>query len=673
MSYNGIAEPSEWPPRNLVPTSREPGPVPYLEQPPAVIPIDVGRQLLVDEFLIADSSLRREFHVPVLHEASPVLVPETPLEMNFGLCPVACPFKDGCFYDPADGLFKLWYHAGWFDGVALATSRDGIHWERPELDVEPGTNRVLPLRPQLQRDGVGVWLDLETDRAAERFKMFAYHRQRGAAFRYGELGGPNTPTDRAGGHVYSSPDGIHWTERAATGPGGDNTTIFYNPFRKRWVYSVRTSDRAVGRRRGYREHSDLFAGAAWQREDVAHWAGADHLDPPSREFGYPTQLYNIDAVGYESILLGFLMIHRGPPNEICDESARSLRDTEDHENGAWGSARWPPFSDQGSFPKITELLVGYSRDGFHFDRRDRTPIVAGTHRPGDWNRDYIHSCGGCCLIVGDRLHIYFGAFSGVSPKLGTHMYAGGSTGLATLRRDGFVSHAAGSKGGTLTTRPLRFSGSHLFVNAAAAGGELRAEVLDAAGNPIAPFSRAQCVPVSGDATQQAVTWGNDGNLERVAGQPVRLRFHLRSAALYAFWVSPDRSGASHGYVAAAGPGFTAATDTVGQGAGSRRGAPRSATARPPPGARRPGRVGGVVVAVADVEAAEVFGMRSAQRFDDRLGCGPRTLGQQHGPAERAGRRCASLPAGLATRPSARPSIESGASTSGASCPGASPG
>ena len=176
------------------------GPLP--EQPPAVIPIDVGRQLLVDEFLIADSSLRREFHVPVLHEASPVLVPETPLEMNFGLCPVACPFKDGCFYDPADGLFKLWYHAGWFDGVALATSRDGIHWERPELDVEPGTNRVLPLRPQLQRDGVGVWLDLETDRAAERFKMFAYHRQRGAAFRYGD--GPC----------------IHWTERAATGPGG---------------------------------------------------------------------------------------------------------------------------------------------------------------------------------------------------------------------------------------------------------------------------------------------------------------------------------------------------------------------------------------------------------------------------------------------------------------------
>ena len=237
-------------------------------------------------------------------------------------------------------------------------------------------------------------------------------------------------------------------------------------------------------------------------------------------------------------MLGLFMIHRGPPNEICDA---------------------------GNFPKITELLVGYSRDGFHFDRRDRTPLVAGTHQAGDWNRDYIHSCGGCCLIVGDQLYLYFGAFSGVSPKLGANMYAGGSTGLATLRRDGFVSHDAGAGGGTLTTRPVRFNGSHLFVNAAADRGELRAEVLDDAGKPIERFSRERCAPVTGGGTQQAVTWGNGGKLAELAGRPVCLRFHLRVAALYSFWVSPDRSGASHGYVAAGGPGFTGATDTVGQG------------------------------------------------------------------------------------------------------------
>ena len=50
-------------------------------------------------------------------------------------------------------------------------------------------------------------------------------------------------------------------------------------------------------------------------------------------------------------------------------------------------------------------------------------------------------------------------------------------------------------------------------------------------------------------------------LALLAGRPVRFRFHLANAKLYSFWVSPDLSGASHGYVAAGGPGFTGAMDT----------------------------------------------------------------------------------------------------------------
>ena len=61
----------------------------------------------------------------------------------------------------------------------------------------------------------------------------------------------------------------------------------------------------------------------------------------------------------------------------------------------------------------------------------------------------------------------------------------------------------------------------------------------------------------------AVTWKAAG-LGALAGKPVRFRFHLRNGRLYAFWVSPDASGASHGYVAAGGPGFAGPVDTVGQ-------------------------------------------------------------------------------------------------------------
>lgn len=54
--YNGIKIQGQWPPRNYEASSKEPNPVPYLEVPPEVIPIDVGRQLFVDDFLIWRSS-----------------------------------------------------------------------------------------------------------------------------------------------------------------------------------------------------------------------------------------------------------------------------------------------------------------------------------------------------------------------------------------------------------------------------------------------------------------------------------------------------------------------------------------------------------------------------------------------------------------------------------------
>ena len=118
----------------------------------------------------------------------------------------------------------------------------------------------------------------------------------------------------------------------------------------------------------------------------------------------------------------------------------------------------------------------------------------------------------------------------------------------------------------LTTRPVRFTGKYLFVNVDADGGELRVEVLGADGKVIEPLTRQNSVAVRADKTLQRVDWKGVKDLSTVAGRPVRFRFHLRNGRLYAFWVSPEKSGASHGYVAAGGPGFTGPTDTVGSGA-----------------------------------------------------------------------------------------------------------
>ena len=97
-----------------------------------------------------------------------------------------------------------------------------------------------------------------------------------------------------------------------------------------------------------------------------------------------------------------------------------------------------------------------------------------------------------------------------------------------------------------------------------AGGQFwLVEVLDKEGRVIKPFTRSKCTPIRSDKTSQPVKWGRQADLSALVGQPVRFRFHLQGGRLYSFWVSPERSGASHGYVAAGGPGFTGTTDTVG--------------------------------------------------------------------------------------------------------------
>ena len=113
----------------------------------------------------------------------------------------------------------------------------------------------------------------------------------------------------------------------------------------------------------------------------------------------------------------------------------------------------------------------------------------------------------------------------------------------------------------MLTRPVTFTGGHLFVNAV---GTLRAEVCTEQGVPIPGFTAADCLETTGDHTKAGVRWRENANLESLVGQPVRFRFYLQNGDLYAFWVSREASGASTGYVAAGGPKFTSSLDLPSQ-------------------------------------------------------------------------------------------------------------
>ena len=518
--YNGIVLPEVWPPRDRDPASRAPMPVPYLTQRPDVVPIDEGRQLFVDDFLIEQTTLRRTFHTPKKYPGNPILTPETRHELNEGVRPAAAPHSGGAWYDHRDRLFKMWYMTGWYGGAALAHSRDGLKWTRPDLGLERGTNHIPDPNPELRWGMDNVRVDWWAQSEQERFKrLHFYHKT--------DLG--------QGGRVHVSPDGIHWKTIGATGPSGDRNTFFYNPFRKRWVFSIKTQARDPSRSRAklYWEHRDFLGAAQWKKDEPVFWVGADDLDPPDPAVGVPPQIYDLDVAPYESLMIGMFQVHKGPPNNIAQ--ARRV-------------------------PKMTELNIGFSRDGFHWHRPLRTPFIAATRTPGSWERAYVHFVGGVLLVVGDQLYIYYSGLSGEAPK-GPDMYAGGATGLALMRRDGFASMDADASGGSLTTRKLRFAGGHLFVNASARAGEVRAEILDANGKTVAPFTRENSVPLAVDSTRQEMRWRGAAHLAAVAGKNVRIRFHLRSAELFSFWVSPHPEGYSWGYVAAGGPGLIGPVDS----------------------------------------------------------------------------------------------------------------
>ena len=516
--YNGIVLPSPWPPRRVPPTFVPESP-PYLVSPPPVINIEIGRQLFVDDFLIEESSLYRQFHRASYHPASPVLTPQEPWEtrdphaINTKIQPSqsAMVFSDGVFFDPADGLFKMFYMAGYQQATALATSRDGVTWQKPRLPIVPGTNIVWPHG----RDSNTVWLDHDAATRESRYKMASY------VLRDGSM------------RLSESPDGVRWRTVGQTGPCGDRSTFFRNPFRKVWTFSLRADDPSgVRRYRRYVESTD-FAATRWTPDQPVSWIGADTADPRRSDLDTRAELYNLDAVAYESVMLGLFTIFRG---------------------------------EQRTREKPNDICIGFSRDGFHWDRTSREAFLSVSEREGDWNWANVQSAGGCCAIVGDRLYFYVSGRQGIP---GTDLPGRCSTGLATLRRDGFASVTDEWPAGkpreirgdrsSLVTRPMTFRGGHLFLNADASG-EIRVEMLDAAGKVIAPYAAAQCEPLRGDSTRHRVRWQTAPTIDELSGQTVRFRFFLTRSRVYSFWVADAETGRSRGYAAAGGPDYPKGVD-----------------------------------------------------------------------------------------------------------------
>ena len=78
-------------------------------------------------------------------------------------------------------------------------------------------------------------------------------------------------------------------------------------------------------------------------------------------------------------------------------------------------------------------------------------------------------------------------------------------------------------------------GKRLVLNLdTSAMGACQVGLLDAAGNDVPGFTVEACDILRGNAVEKVVTWNGNERPRRMSGQPVRLRFVIRAAKLFAF-------------------------------------------------------------------------------------------------------------------------------------------
>ena len=487
-------------------------------------PIAIGsrRELFVDDFLIEKLSGKAEQR---LHQPQPqeiAITHDMPWEgSGSGYHSI---FKDG---DKYRMYYKSWQLTVTAPGkvntgehplfTCYAESDDGIHWRKPELGLHEfkgskANNIVIPHGKMGKVDPDGghpaVFKD-ENPNATPDAKYKAIVRS-------------NSPK---GLLALKSPDGLRWSPIVdapviTDGAFDSQNLAFWDAeaglYRAYWRYFTEgTTDEKNWKPSGLRAIRTATS------KDFITWENQHDLryvDSPGEAL-YTNQVKPYHRAPH--VLLGF------PTRYLERGWSESMRALPEREHREWRSKA----SDRYGMV-ITEGLFMASRDGVTFKRWNEAFLPPGIEREGTWN--YGHQYIGWHVV--ETKSSLEGAPNELSLYAVESYWTGDSSALRryTLRMDGFVSVKAPMSGGELLTRPFTFAGRTLALNfATSAAGGVRVEIQDAAGRPVPGFSLEDCPVIFGDALDRVVTWQGGNDVSRLAGQPVRLRFVLQDADLYA--------------------------------------------------------------------------------------------------------------------------------------------
>ena len=472
-----------------------------------VIRIASDEQLFLDEDRILESqdNITRRIH-PARKYGPPVLRPDRPWEEGTAL------LFGSVMFDEEEQIYKMWYYAG-PAGVAYATSTDGLHWDKPELDVYPYDGQKTNLIAKIWqwdyfREFIGVHKDIGEPDPRRRYKMVFLSM-------HNDYEGPHAnryrPNKRIGLGVAYSPDGIHFTldDLFGTEEVCDISHIFYDDEIEKFVMYGRCllkPDMPIGTR--FKRWGNGRAVVHLTSPDLEQWTpgafvyAAEHSDPKG------TEIYSISAFPYSGMYVCLIQMFHG------------LRD---------------------------EGRLDY-QIGFSPNRKD--VVRPGPHTPflaegdvGQWDRFNISIGELPPLTVGDEWWFYYGGrtyrhspYEGPDSLDGekakeTKIYRS-QIGLARVKRGRLVSLEGGFDGGDVRTRPFYFEGTRLFLNANAHYGVITVRLYDEGGKA---YPGGTTTITGRDEVDIPVEF-TDLDLSTLEGKPIKMKVTLENAQLYGFRV-----------------------------------------------------------------------------------------------------------------------------------------
>ncbi len=488
--------------------------------------INIGsrRELFVDNYLVDTQSGNTSFrlHSPTSREA--ILVTNRPWEGN--ACGFITVFRDG---DRFRMYYKAWnvflHDSKGDDGsglksaplyVCYAESADGIRWERPNLglfEFEGSTENNI------------VWAGVGPE--MKGIHGFAPFKDTNPAclpeHRYKAVGGERAATK---GDLWTlcSPDGIHWSQMQDKPIFKQDVHGSFDSQNLAFWDAIREEYRIYFRAFKYNEIASLRRCRAIKTavsKDFITWSEPEWLLYP----GSPTeQLYTNQVISYPRaphIFIGF-------PTRYVERSwspaIEAMREPEHRRLRADVKERFGA--------ALTDGLFMSSRDGRTFKRWGEAFLRPGPQIEGNWAYGDNYQCWGLIETSGypDRRPTEYSFFATEG------FWRGQSTTFRrySIRKDGFVSMHASLAGGEVISKPLIFSGKELQINfATSAAGSIHFEIQGADCRPIPGFTLEESIEMIGDELDRNVTWKSGRDVSRFAGQPVRLRFVMKDADLYA--------------------------------------------------------------------------------------------------------------------------------------------